>query len=234
MHDNQAVKQGDVLFEIDPRPYQYALDRSRAALDRLEKQIGLTRRDVSAQQIGAAAAKANIGRAEAQAKQAADTLNRIEPLLAKEYVTAEQVDQARTAKRSAEVALQVARRDAERAAAAVSGVDALVAKLGELRAAVAIGEYDLEQTVVRAPFDGTVINLDIARGRVRRDRAAPLHADRHAQLVRDCELPRDGAQRDSAGDGRRGLPHGRPGQAVYRHRAFDRLWRVSRRKAAAA
>jgi membrane fusion protein, multidrug efflux system len=164
VHDNQSVKQGDVLFEIDPVPYQHALERARAALDSLEKQIVLTSRDVRAQQFNAAAAHANIERADAQAKQAADTLGRIEPLLAKEYVTAEQVDQARTAKRSADAALQVARRDAERAAAAVSGVDALVARLGELRAAVATAEYDLSQTVMRAPFDGRVINLDIAQG----------------------------------------------------------------------
>jgi len=164
VHDNQAVKQGDVLFEIDPVPYRHALERARAALDSLEKQIGLSQRDVKAQQFGAAAARANIARAEAQAKQAADTLGRIEPLLVKEYVTAEQVDQARTAKQSAEAALQVARRDAERATAAVSGVDALVAKLGELRAGVATAEYDLEQTAVRAPFDGRVIDLDIAQG----------------------------------------------------------------------
>jgi multidrug efflux system membrane fusion protein len=164
VRDNQAVKKGDVLFEIDPTPYQHSLARSLAALESLEKQIGLSRRDVRAQQIGAEAARTNIGRAEAQARQAADTLNRIEPLLAKEYVTAEQVDQARTAKQSSDVALQVARRDAERAAAAVSGVDALEAKRGELQATIATGEYDLAQTVVRAPFDGTVINLDIAEG----------------------------------------------------------------------
>jgi len=164
VHDNQAVKEGDVLFAIDPVPYQHSLSRARAALDGLEKQIGLSRRDVKAQQIGAMAARANIDRVEAQQKQAADTLNRIEPLLAKEYVTAEQVDQARTAKLSADASLQVARRDAEKAAAAVSGVDALEAKLGELRAAVAMAEYDLAATVVRAPFDGLVIDLDIAKG----------------------------------------------------------------------
>ncbi|HTO44555.1 MAG TPA: multidrug transporter subunit MdtN [Burkholderiales bacterium] len=164
VQDNHPVKKGDVLFEIDPVPYQHALERARAALDSLEKQIGLSQREVRAQQFGAAAARANIERTQAQAKQAADTLDRIEPLLAKEYVTAEQVDQARTAKRTAEAALQVARRDAERAASAVSGVDALVAKLGELRAVVATAEYDLEQTVMRAPFDGRVIDLDIAEG----------------------------------------------------------------------
>src|SRR5215467_8079044 len=164
VQDNQAVKQGDVLFEIDPRPYRYALDRSRSALDALEKQIGLQQRDVNAQQFGAVAARTNIARAQAQAKQAADTLDRLEPLLKQEYVTPEQVDQARTAKRSADAAVEVARSDAQRAAAGVGSTDAMVARLGELRAAVALAEYDLEQTVVRAPFDGTVVDLNIAVG----------------------------------------------------------------------
>src|SRR6267142_6475503 len=97
VRDNQAVKQGDVLFEIDPEPYQHTLERARAALDSLQKQIGLTQRDVRAQQFGAAAARANIERADAQAKQAGDTLGRIDPLFAKTYITAEQVDQTRTA-----------------------------------------------------------------------------------------------------------------------------------------
>src|SRR6266850_4318407 len=42
VRDNQAVKQGDVLFEIDPEPYQHTLERARAALDSLERQIGLS------------------------------------------------------------------------------------------------------------------------------------------------------------------------------------------------
>ena len=164
VQDNQAVKQGDVLFEIDPEPYQYALEKARASLESLEQQIGLTQRDVNSQQFAAGAAKANIERAQVAAKQAAETLARTEPLLAKGYVTAEQVDQARSAKSSADAALLVARGDAQRASAAVGGVGALVAKLGELRASVALAEYDLKQTVVRAPFDGRVVNLSIAQG----------------------------------------------------------------------
>jgi multidrug resistance efflux pump len=65
VHDNQAVKEGDVLFEIDSVPYQHSLSRAQAALDGLEKQIGLSRRDVKAQQIGALAARANIDRVRA-------------------------------------------------------------------------------------------------------------------------------------------------------------------------
>src|SRR4051812_44278083 len=164
VQDNQLVRKGDVLFALDPVPYQLQLARARAALAALERQIGLTQREVDAQKFSAAASRANVGRAEAQLNQASDTLNRIEPLLAEQFVTAESVDQARTARRSAEAALEFARQDARRAQSAVSGVDALVARVGELRAAVANAEYDLHQTTMRAPFDGRVVDLDIAEG----------------------------------------------------------------------
>src|SRR5471032_679691 len=39
VHDNQAVKQGDLLFRIDPRPYQDALTRGKASLVALDRQI---------------------------------------------------------------------------------------------------------------------------------------------------------------------------------------------------
>lgn len=164
VRDNQAVKQGDVLFEIDPLPYRYALERANASLDALGKQIGLSQRDIRAQSLGASAAGADVARAEAQAKQAADSFARLEPLLAKEYVTPEQVDQARTAKRSSEAAAQAARQNAARAAAAVSGTDALEARRGELYAAISMAQYDLDNTVVRAPFDGRVVDLNMAEG----------------------------------------------------------------------
>src|SRR5579864_9319925 len=35
VHDNQAVRQGDLLLRIDPRPYQAALDQAQARLDAL-------------------------------------------------------------------------------------------------------------------------------------------------------------------------------------------------------
>src|SRR5882757_6083839 len=58
VQDNQTVKKGDVLFALDPVPYQHVLERTRAALTALERQIGLTQRDVNAQQYAALASKA--------------------------------------------------------------------------------------------------------------------------------------------------------------------------------
>ncbi|NUX99643.1 multidrug transporter subunit MdtN [Paraburkholderia youngii] len=159
VRDNQAVKQGDLLLRIDPRPYQAALDQARARLDTLNNQIVLTQRTVHAQQYNADSVQAAVERARAVANQAEDTLRRTEPLLAQGYVSAEEVDRARTAQRSAQAELNAAMREAQQASAAVSGVDALVAQRAEVRAQIALAELNLEFTEVHAPFDGRVVSL---------------------------------------------------------------------------
>jgi multidrug efflux system membrane fusion protein len=69
VQDNQAVKEGDVLFEIDPEDYRLVLEKAKADLAALDRQIA----------------------------QAHDTLRRLEPLLPNGFTTAETVDKARTA-----------------------------------------------------------------------------------------------------------------------------------------
>src|SRR5713101_181777 len=68
VQDNQAVKEGDVLFEIDPEDYRLVLEKAKADLAALDRQIA----------------------------QAGSTLRRLEPLLPKSFTTAENVDEART------------------------------------------------------------------------------------------------------------------------------------------
>ena len=70
VRDNQAVKQGDLLFRIDPRPYQDALTRGQASLVALDRQIELTQRTVNAQQYNAQSVRAAVERARAAAGQA--------------------------------------------------------------------------------------------------------------------------------------------------------------------
>src|SRR5256884_8089183 len=59
VRDNQLVKEGDLLFLIDPRPYKIALERARATL-------ALTRKEVDGLKNSAATAVAGIPKAEAQ------------------------------------------------------------------------------------------------------------------------------------------------------------------------
>jgi multidrug efflux system membrane fusion protein len=69
VQDNQAVKEGDVLFEIDPEDYRLILEKAKAELATLDQQLA----------------------------QAHDTLHRLEPLLPHGFTTADAVDKARTA-----------------------------------------------------------------------------------------------------------------------------------------
>ncbi|MFM0633128.1 multidrug transporter subunit MdtN, partial [Paraburkholderia xenovorans] len=82
--------------------------------------------------------------------QASDTLHRMEPLLSHGYVSAEDVDRARTAQRSTQAELSAAQLQAQQAAAAVSGVDALVAQRAVVMAEIATAELNLEYATVRA------------------------------------------------------------------------------------
>jgi multidrug efflux system membrane fusion protein len=164
VHDNQAVKQGDLLFRIDPRPYQDALTRGKASLVALDSQIELTQRTVNAQQYNAQSVRAAVERARAAASQASDTLRRMEPLLSHGYVSAEDVDRARTAQRATQAELSAAQLQAQQAAAAVSGVDALVAQRAVIMAEIAIAELNFEYATVRAPFDGRIVSLKTSIG----------------------------------------------------------------------
>ncbi len=108
IRDNQEVRQGDLLFRIDPRPYQDALAASEARLITLNEQIKLTQRSVNAQQYNAESMNAIVKRSQALVAQATDTLNRRQKLLGKNYVSAEEVETARTSQRSAQAELQAA------------------------------------------------------------------------------------------------------------------------------
>ena len=135
--DNQFVKKGDLLLEIDQRPYEYALEHAQSERDALEGQITDEGRIIAAQNSGVAVsqagshnaeasvkraaasideakaavgqAEAGLARAEADLAYASSNLHRIEPLLAEKFVTQDQVDQARTLEETRHQAVEQAR-----------------------------------------------------------------------------------------------------------------------------
>ncbi len=149
--ENQLVKKGDVLFRIDPRPYQDALTRATASLAQLEQQIILAQRDVNAQQFNAQAAEKRIDAARATAEQDANTLRRMEALRPQNYVSKEALDQARAAQRASTAQLQSAKLQAQQANAAVSSVAALMAQREVIKADISTAQFNVGHTVVKAP-----------------------------------------------------------------------------------
>ena len=220
IHDNDYVKAGQLLFVVDERPYRYALERALSQQASLEGQIEDRERsirsqisgvraanatvlssasnrdamaaDISQAQADVSNAKAAVRRDEADRQYAADNLHRLEPLLAQQYVTVDQVDQARTLlevrsrtvqQAESQVALAEARMnsnsahfdqsdaDVEQRRAqreqAVNGVQTLaplVNQREERAAEVRSARYNLNNCKIYAPFDGYVTNLTTSLG----------------------------------------------------------------------
>jgi len=162
--DNQRVKQGDLLLVVDPRPYEFAVQRARADVASLDGEIDVTDRKIQGQRYAVAAARASVQRMEAQLKNATDNLNRLEPLLSREFVTPDKIDQARTAKLAAAAGLDEARQKMEQADRDVGDLVALKAKRDAALAARGKAELDLEYCYVRAQFDALVVNLHTTIG----------------------------------------------------------------------
>lgn len=220
VQDNTFVKQGGLLFEIDARPYQYALEKAKSDLNTLEGQIVDQRRTIASQVSAVDAAHANVGSATANVDRAAAAINeakanvanaraaldranaellyqsnnfhRIEPLLAKQFVTVDQVDQARTAVTAREQAVQQQRSQLALAEAQVQSalaqyeqakaamqqshaqlgqsqhsvltIDPLIAQREGRESAIRTAAYNLNNCKIYAPFDARVTNLTISQG----------------------------------------------------------------------
>jgi membrane fusion protein, multidrug efflux system len=220
VEDNAFVKQGGLLFEIDPRPYEYALEQARSDLSTLEGEIVDESRTIASQKSAVDAAQANTDNAAANVNRAAAAVNeaqanvasaqaaldraqaellyesnnfhRIEPLLAKQFVTVDQVDQARTTVIAGQQAVDQARSQVALAEAQVLSAKAqyeqakatmqqshaqldqsqhsvltlepLTAQREGKAAAIRTAEYNLNNCRVYAPFDARVTNLTISRG----------------------------------------------------------------------
>src|SRR5438132_9652066 len=164
VQDNQLVKEGDLLFEIDPDDYELALEKAKSALAALDEQIEIGRSQDEELKFGVKAAEAALARAQAQETQANDTLHRLEPLLPKHFATAEQVDEARTKVAVAAQEVAAEEQKLNQARAQLSQLQTLLAQRPGAVAAVKQAELDLSYCKVVAPFDGRVINLNISGG----------------------------------------------------------------------
>jgi len=162
--ENSRVKKGDLLFTIDPYVYRLQVEQARADLKIAEAAMDTQHRTVIAEQSNSGITNDQITAARTNLQLATQTLARLKPLEAKGYVTKQQVDDATTIKRNAEVMLQQALKQSVAAEALVSNTDSTQALVSARRAALAIAERMLAHTEVRAPHDGLVVGLRTSSG----------------------------------------------------------------------
>ena len=157
IRDNQHVKKGDLLFIVDPRPYQADYDLASANVD-------LTNLQISALDDSIAAAKSRQAELEADRGYNQQYLNRIEPLLPDNFVTANDVSSARSKLAASKAAVDKARSDVARATNELGKYGNVNARRKAAEAAAYRAKLNVEYCYVHAPFDGYVTNLNIAVG----------------------------------------------------------------------
>ncbi|MFA6033554.1 MAG: HlyD family secretion protein [Myxococcota bacterium] len=150
--DNQRVKKGDLLVEIDPAPFAIAVDHARALVDRI--------RDENSELSAAADVnRARVVQRTAELGNATDLHKRIEPMARKNYMSQNRLEASLTAVETATATLRQAEADVVRAESALGEEGDRNARLRIARADLAKAELNLSYTRIYAPCDGFVTNF---------------------------------------------------------------------------
>jgi membrane fusion protein (multidrug efflux system) len=157
VREGQQVKAGDILFTLDPHPFEIALDNARAALADTVQDVESTRAAYRAAlgQIAAQQAQVNVNQA---------TYNRYQALARDNAIAPIQVDTTHAALLSAQAQLVSLRQNAATQLAKLGGNPNTPAErtpaYRKAQAQVAEAERQLNHATVRAPFAGTVSEVD--------------------------------------------------------------------------
>ncbi|HUC71163.1 MAG TPA: HlyD family secretion protein [Stellaceae bacterium] len=160
VEDNQHVAAGQVLFRLDPLPFQLKLDQARA-------QLGVVRDNLDA-------LKANYENVQAQTKHAEDQIAFNQRQYERQSILAHQQFAAQTTVDQMRLNLQTSQQSLTSLKAQLAGIvanldgnpDIPVEQYPEYRQALAARDEaarELRDTVVRAPFPGTVTNVPSLR-----------------------------------------------------------------------
>ena len=151
---NRKVASGDVLFKVDPAPYEYALKRAQAAFEQAKQNIRLAETSVRLAEV-------SRERSDAELKYATSDRDRQQTLRQSGGASQDELERAITRFKQSEAELTQAEQNVEQSKLAVD-----VAKAQEAQAASQLDDakYDLEQTTVYAPAEGYVTNLQLRTG----------------------------------------------------------------------
>lgn len=165
--DNQEVKAGDELVEIDPSDYEANESLARANLAAAQSQLGSAQAQVDVSQSRVVQAQASVVSAEAQAQQADADLKRFQSVESR-AVSRTDFDQAQARARSADAALQSADSQVKAAVADVAlsqaNVESAKAAIQQAEARLQLAQLNLSYTKIVAPFDGRITARSVQLG----------------------------------------------------------------------
>jgi membrane fusion protein (multidrug efflux system) len=165
--DNQFVKKGDPLVQIDPRDYDAALAQARANLAAAQSHLAEVRQQIIVSRAKAEQDRAAVSSAEADAKLAEADLTRYQTV-ERRAISQQQLDTATATAQSSQASLEVARKKADASSAQVGQDEAQVptADAGVQQAAAALQQAELNRSYadIGAPEDGWVTHRVVEQG----------------------------------------------------------------------
>jgi multidrug resistance efflux pump len=185
IRNNQSVKAGELLFEIDPRTFKASLDQARANYDQtlddiavMQKQVEAAKANVGQSQSAISQVKSEINAALSQLTEAKVTFQRNQKLVAKGVVSKQRFDEIKKQyevavanKNQSTASLEVANSALLQAQAILAQAQANLgapgadnARLRGAKAVVEQAQLDLEFTRILASVDGYVTNLTLQLG----------------------------------------------------------------------
>ncbi len=166
--DGADVKAGDILFVIDPRPFEATLRQAQANVARDSAQLSQTEAALVQREADVQQAQANQERDLAQLENARTQERRYRTLLQQELVAREQYDQFRTNMTALEATVQADRAAFENARAALAAARATIenarAVIRADEAAVDSARLQLGYTTIRSPLDGRMGRAEVRVG----------------------------------------------------------------------
>jgi multidrug resistance efflux pump len=156
---NEIVESGDTLLEINPLPFQLAVNSARAQLELAGQQVraGVSAVEAAAGQVGVARARLDRNQRYFDRVEAINEANPGALSQADRDRATTQLDQAKAGLMSAEAELQRARETLGIAGEENPAIQAAVAALEQ-------AEFNLENTVILSPGRGIVGDLQLAEG----------------------------------------------------------------------
>lgn len=142
--EGSFVKKGQLLFEIDPRPLQAALDQANGDLARAEGQLAQAQAQLPQANAQLAQAEANQGKTQ-------HDVNRFTPLAKEKAITDQDLDNAIQANLAANALVNAAKAGIETAKAAIQSANAQVKTA---KAAVQTAQLNLGFTRITSLIDG--------------------------------------------------------------------------------
>ena len=151
-HPGQEVHAGDVLYVLDLRPYEAAVEQAKGNLAQSEADLEFARKQVALLQ-----AEANLAAAQANLLKAQQDYERLAPLVKDEAAAQQELDTAVAALHAGEATVRASQANVDQTRLSTNTqISSTAGKMDAQRGALHTAALNLEYATIRAPISGLI------------------------------------------------------------------------------